>query len=200
MSAHELSIGSSSEWYTPRHVFEAMGARFDLDVSSPEGECPADDYCDNVFVSGGLDRPWHGFVWMNPPFGGRNAIVPWLEKFFDHGDGVALCPDRTSAPWWQRFAPMADAIMFCSPKIHFIPGPGVVASSPGTGTTLFAAGKRGVWALENARRAGLGLVLRAAITPTPATDTDESAAQVSQPIREEQETSSIQSRPFGGSR
>lgn len=161
MSAHELSIGSSSEWYTPRRVFEALGVRFDLDVSSPEGDCPADDYCADVFVSGGLEREWHGFAWMNPPFGGRNAIVPWLEKFFSHGNGVALCPDRTSAPWWQRFAPQADAILFCSPKIHFIPGPGVQASSPGTGTTLFAVGERGVQALENARRAGLGLILQA---------------------------------------
>lgn len=164
MSAHELSVGSSSEWYTPRHVFVALGVRFDLDVSAPSDErCPSMDFCDDVMTWGALDRPWHGFVWMNPPFGGRNAIVPWLEKFFEHGNGVALCPDRTSAPWWQRFAPMADAIMFCSPKIHFIPGPGVQASSPGTGTTLFAAGERGVTALESARRAGLGLLLGAAL-------------------------------------
>lgn len=171
MSAHELSIGSSSEWYTPRHVFVALGVRFDLDASAPGSErCPATDYCDNAYTTDSLERPWSGFVWMNPPFGGRNAIVPWLEKFFAHGDGVALCPDRTSAPWWQRFAPMADAIMFVSPKIHFIPGPGVTASSPGTGTTLFAIGSRGVQALDNARRAGLGLVLGAS-TPIQAPGT-----------------------------
>lgn len=164
MSAHELSIGSSNEWYTPAYVFEAMGAFFDLDVANPLDPCPADAFCAQVIHEESLQRPWDGFLWMNPPFGGRNGIVPWLEKFFAHGDGVALCPDRTSAPWWQRFAPMADAIMFVSPKIHFIPGPGVTASSPGTGTTLFAVGSRGVQALDNARQAGLGLVLGA---PTP---------------------------------
>jgi hypothetical protein len=47
---------------------------------------------------------------MNPPFGPRNGIVPWLEKFFAHGNGIALVPDRTSAPWWQRFAPKAAVI------------------------------------------------------------------------------------------
>lgn len=58
-------------------------------------------------------------------------------------------------------------------------------------------GPLGPWPIE--RRDGYTIVdTRAAITPTPATDTDGSAAQVSQPIREEQETSSIQSRPFGG--
>lgn len=161
MGAHELSIGSSNEWYTPRYVFEAMGLFFDLDVASPAEGCPADAYCLRAIHEGSLEQPWSGFVWMNPPFGGRNGIVPWLEKFFDHGDGVALCPDRTSAPWWQRFAPMADAVLFVSPKIHFIPGPNVAASSPGTGTTLFAAGERGRAALENACAAGLGLLLPA---------------------------------------
>lgn len=177
MSAHELSIGSSSEWYTPRHVFVALGAKFDLDVSAPADErCPSVDFCAAAYTERALERAWSGFVWMNPPFGGRNGIVPWLEKFFEHGDGVALCPDRTSAPWWQRFAPMADAILFVSPKIHFIPGPSVTASSPGTGTTLFAAGTAGVMALENACAAGLGLILRAANTQAPAKPEAEVAA------------------------
>ena len=197
MSAHELSIGSSSEWYTPRHLFEAMSVRFDLDVSAPREICPADDFCGASFHDGSLERDWFGFVWMNPPFGGRNAIVPWLEKFFAHGNGVALCPDRTSAPWWQRFAPMADAILFCSPKIHFIPGPNVQASSPGTGTTLFAAGERGVMALENARRAGLGLVLGAANTQALASGKAEVAASVDQPFREDH--SSLSPRPLARS-
>lgn len=160
MSAHEGSVGKSDEWYTPAYVFEAMGVRFDLDVASPVETVPADMFCDDIITDNSLTRPWEGFVWMNPPFGGRNALVPWLKKFFRHGDGVALVPDRTSAPRWQAFAQMADAILFVAPKIHFIPGPGVVASSPGTGTTLFAAGPRGVQALENAERAGLGLMFQ----------------------------------------
>ena len=48
-----------------------------------------------------------------PPFGGRNGIVPWLDKFFAHGNGIALTPDRTSAPWWRRYAGMAHKVLFC---------------------------------------------------------------------------------------
>lgn len=67
-----------------------------------------------------------------------------------------------------------DAILFVSPKIHFIPGPGVSVSSPGTGTTLFAAGDMGVAALENACAAGLGLILRAPTPPTaPLAESDQ---------------------------
>src|SRR5690554_3391996 len=92
--------GASDEWYTPAYIFDAMGARFDLDVAHPNGRTthvPAGRF----YWSASLDLDWSGFVWMNPPFGGRNGIVPWLEKFIIHGNGVALTPDRTSAEWWQ---------------------------------------------------------------------------------------------------
>ncbi|MDO8800101.1 DNA N-6-adenine-methyltransferase [Phenylobacterium sp.] len=159
MSAHERTLGATDEWYTPPYVFEAMGVRFDLDVAHPGqhrvGWIPAP----RVLVANSLDLPWSGFVWMNPPFGGRGALAPWLAKFMTHGDGVALTPDRTSAPWWQEFAPMADQILFVREKIKFIRPDGSLGKQPGTGTTLLAKGARGVRALENARRAGLGLVL-----------------------------------------
>lgn len=160
MALHEQSVGKSDEWYTPPHVFEAMGETFDVDVASP-GQyrtpwVPAEDF----LVFQGLERGWRGFVWMNPPFGGRNGLVPWLEKFFTHGNGVALVPDRTSAPWWQTYAAKADAILFVSPKLKFIGPDGKPGKSPAQGTALLAAGSRGVCALENAERNGLGLLLQ----------------------------------------
>lgn len=154
MGKHEAP-GKSDEWYTPPHVFEAMGVRFDLDVAYPmqaEPDVPADYF----IAMGSLGALWTGFVWMNPPFGKRNGVIPWLQKFMDHGNGVALVPDRTSTPWWQTFAPMADLVLFVSPKVHFIPGPGVKASSPAQGTTLMAKGARGETALRNAADWGLG--------------------------------------------
>lgn len=163
MALHEQAVGKSDEWYTPEFIFLAMGETFDIDVAAPADlETPSLNFCANRarIADGGLTLPWRGFVWMNPPFGRRNGIVPWLDKFFAHGDGVALAPDRTSAPWWQAAARRADAILFVAPKIKFIPGPGVKASSPAQGTTLLAAGKRGVQALERAERSGLGIVKR----------------------------------------
>jgi hypothetical protein len=107
-----------------------------------------------------LEKAWPAgaFVWLNPPFGARNGIVPWLEKFFDHGNGVALVPDRTSAPWWQTYAPKADAVLFVSPKNKFIRADGQLGTSPAQGTSLLAAGSRGVDALTNAARAHLGVM------------------------------------------
>ena len=146
------ATGKTDEWYTPKYVFDALDCTFDLDVAHPTHATfvPAD----MVLTERGLERDWTGFVWMNPPFGGRNGIVPWLEKFFDHGNGIALVPDRTSAPWFQKFAPMADAILFMSPKIKFIGADGKEGASPSTGTALFAKGERALAAFANARSLG----------------------------------------------
>lgn len=152
------AAGQSDEWYTPKYVFDALDCRFDLDVAAPlrgPRHVPADTYIYDY----SLRKPWHGFVWMNPPFGGRNGISPWLDRFFEHGSGIALTPDRTSAPWWQKAAKRADAIMFVAGKIKFERPDGSIGKSPGTGTTLLAIGHRGVEALRGAERAGLGLVL-----------------------------------------
>lgn len=159
MALHEQCVGASDEWYTPRHVFEAMGVRFDLDVAAPRTRCPAYDYCDGAFTSQSLSQAWFGFVWMNPPFWARNGLVPWLDKFFAHGNGVALVPDRTSAPWWQTYARKADLALFVGKKLRFIRPDGSEGKSPAQGTTLLAAGERGVAALRRAHLLGLGLIL-----------------------------------------
>ena len=159
MALHEQSVGKSSEWYTPPHVFKAMGANFDLDTASP-GPAIVPWIPANAHITyDSLSLSWRGFVWMNPPFGGRNGLEPWLERFSDHPEGVALTPDRTSAPWWQRYAPRMDLVLFVSPKIHFIPGPGARASSPAQGTTLMARGLKGKIALMRAADAGLGVLM-----------------------------------------
>lgn len=106
-----------------------------------------------------LTEQWQGFVWMNPPFGGRNALVPWLDKFFAHGSGIALTPDRTSAPWWQQFAPRADLILFVAPKIKFIGADGKPGTSPAQGTCLMGAGRRSVEPLQRAQANGLGVLM-----------------------------------------
>ncbi|UCL89307.1 DUF1073 domain-containing protein [Pseudomonas sp. HS-18] len=41
---------------------------------------------------------------MNPPFGGRNGHVPWLEKFLAHGNGIAIVRAYTSAAWFHEHA------------------------------------------------------------------------------------------------
>jgi hypothetical protein len=107
-----------------------------------------------------LNVPWEGFAWMNGPFGPRNGLEPWLRKFVEHGNGIALVPDRTSAPWWQKYAPRADLILFVAPKIKFIRLDGTPGTSPAQGTCLLAIGERGCAALVHAAERGLGVLMR----------------------------------------
>jgi len=156
MALHEQSVGASQEWYTPPHVFKALGVTFDMDVATTNPPVPWVPASRHLW-SDSLAQGWFGFVWMNPPFGGRNGLVPWLDKFFKHGNGIALVPDRTSAPWWQTFAPKADGILFISPKLKFIGANGQPGNSPAQGTTLMAAGTKASRALLHAAEKGLGL-------------------------------------------
>lgn len=156
MAAYEAA-GISDEWYTPAYIFDALGLRFDIDVAAPavRRHVPAPLWL--TAQDDGLKyRPyWYGLIWMNPPFGARNGLVPWLDAFFAHGNGIALTPDRTSAPWWQDAAARADAVVFLRGKVKFEKPDGSLGKSPGTGTTLFAAGEIARAALL---RCGLGYV------------------------------------------
>lgn len=161
MGAWEPNTGGSDEWYTPAYIFDALDVSFDLDVAAPrlgpKNLKVSEWFCD---TQDGLSQPWHGRVWMNPPFGGRNGLIPWLDKFFAHGNGIALTPDRTSAPWWQDANRRADATLFIAGKVKFERPDGSLGKSPGTGTTLFACGPRSVMALRDAQYNGLGVVMQ----------------------------------------
>jgi DNA N-6-adenine-methyltransferase (Dam) len=159
VALHEQSVGATDEWFTPPHVFEALGCEFDLDVASPGQQLTPWIPAKRFITCHSLAAPWSGSVWMNPPFGPRNGIVPWLEKFFQHGNGIALVPDRTSAPWWQQFAPRAELILFVAPKIKFLAPDGIPGASPAQGTSLLAVGQQGCAALRRAAANGLGVLL-----------------------------------------
>lgn len=156
MSIHDSCVGKSDEWYTPAYVFEALDCAFDVDVAAPFDLTHVSVPTDRWILAHSLETDWHGFAWMNAPFGGRNGLLPWLKKFFQHGNGVALTPDRTSAPWWQKYASLADAVLFVDGKIKFIDQSGKPGTSPSDGTTLFAVGHSAIAALNNAANYGLG--------------------------------------------
>ena len=153
--SHETKV-KSNEWYTPEYIFKALECSFDLDVASPIDRSFCSVPADHFFTDKSLDLKWFGFVWMNPPFGNQKSKFQWIDKFIKHGNGIALMPDRTSAPWWQYFSKNTDAILFVDGKIKFIRPDGSKGESPGNGTTLFAVGPEALFALECAEINGLG--------------------------------------------
>ena len=140
MGAYETH-GKSDDWYTPKYIFDALGCDFDLDVSAPQ-EGPRYVPAKKWLSEKGEQEEWHGFVWMNPPFGNHKNKMVWIDRFIQHGNGIALMPDRTSAPWWQHLASESDLVLFMSPRVKFERPDGSIGKSPGTGTCLFGIGEK----------------------------------------------------------
>jgi hypothetical protein len=69
--------------------------------------------------------------------------VPWLHKFFVHGNGIALVAARTSSDWFHEVVVPA-APLFCFPN------------EPGTGVVLLGMGDV---ACATLRRSGLGVCM-----------------------------------------
>ncbi len=153
MAEHESSIGASDEWFTPPEIFGALGVTFDLDPCSPgQGHwVPAK----RIYTKAddGLRREWTGLVFMNPPFGGRNGHVPWLRKFLDHANGIAIVRAYTSSAWFHQWAVKADAMLFPKGKTKFIRPDGSVGKAPGHGVVLLAMGDEATRVLQSS---GLG--------------------------------------------
>jgi hypothetical protein len=147
----------SVEYYTPSYVFDAMGARFDLDVASPGKKVVPWIPARKHYTSAGLERDWSGFVWCNAPYG--EQLPDWLDKFVQHGNGVALVADRTSAGWWQSLVSRVELVLFTARKIEFVRPPGEPPSKPTVGSALVSIGPMGAAALRAAHANGLGVLL-----------------------------------------
>lgn len=141
MADHETQ-GETDEWYTPEWLFQALDIEFDLDPAHPRDKLwiPCTRYLTQE--DDGLSQPWKGTVWLNPPYGGRNAIKPWLNKFLKHNNGIVLVPNRTATDWFQETAEVASALLFVRKKIKFIRSDLTLGPSPGYGNVLIASGKR----------------------------------------------------------
>lgn len=157
--SHE-SAGKSNEWYTPLYVFNSMSAVFDMDVAAPVDRKHCHVPAHHYLTDNGLGTEWKGFVWMNPPYGRERDKMQWLDKFFTHGNGIALMPDRSSATWWQVSAEASDAILMVHGKIKFIAPDGTRGEQPSNGTTLFGIGSKAVSALKRAQKNGLGILFK----------------------------------------
>jgi hypothetical protein len=121
MAEHEPSTGKSDDWYTPPEFFAALGLTFDLDPCSPgPGHwVPARQIYTKK--DNGLAQRWRGIVFMNPPFGGRHGHVPWLVKFFEHANGIAIVRSYTSSDWWHDHMDKADMMLWPRGKTQFVP-------------------------------------------------------------------------------
>lgn len=105
ISDHEKpNKGATDSWITPPWLLDRLGS-FDHDP------CP-------VNGQNGLIDPWHGRVWLNPPYSKNSQF---MEKMASHKNGMALVFARTETKWFQNFVfPYAVGILFFNKRISFL--------------------------------------------------------------------------------
>jgi phage N-6-adenine-methyltransferase len=112
----------SYEWATPQAFFDGVNAQFNfsLDVcASPENAKRERFYTKE---QDGLQQPWTGRVWCNPPYG--RTIGRWVEKAWQSvqcGEAevvVCLVPARPDTAWWHDWAARAE-VEFVKGRLRF---------------------------------------------------------------------------------
>lgn len=104
-----MFTSATPEWYTPGHIIERVEAVFghiDLDPCSNSREAPNVPALNHWTVDdNGIAQPWHGKVYMNPPYG--DEIATWVGRMlgaYEIGEiyeAIALLPARTDTAWFQ---------------------------------------------------------------------------------------------------
>ena len=102
----ELLFSSKTDlWETPQDLFDKLNNEFQftLDVCAT----PENAKCDKFYTKeqDGLEHPWKGTVWCNPPYG--RGIGQWVRRaLFASVSGstvVMLLPARTDTKWFHDY-------------------------------------------------------------------------------------------------
>lgn len=91
----------------------------------------------------GLSRPWHGFVWCNPPY---SNVKAWAGRMIDHGHGLLLAPLSTNTQWTSDVLAVATTVTPL-PQIKFI-SPDHTERHVSFGIMLYALGELAATAAE----------------------------------------------------
>jgi phage N-6-adenine-methyltransferase len=115
---------ASAQWNTPPEVIgrvlETLGD-IDLDPCSNPGEPNVPARRHFTEADDGLAHPWHGRVYMNPPYG--DVIKAWVQKLaaeFESGrvtEAIALVPARTDTAWFRELP--AEYVCFWTGRLRF---------------------------------------------------------------------------------
>jgi hypothetical protein len=92
----------------------------------------------------GLDKPWAGNVWLNPPYA-QPAIAHFADKMvseWERGEvtgAIVLTHNYTDTAWFQKLARAASAICFTRGRVRFVSPTGELAA-PTQGQAFFYFG------------------------------------------------------------
>lgn len=134
--------GKTNVWLTPIELVNALG-EFDLDPCA----YPKHVTAKNLIYPPkcGLEIPWNGRVWLNPPYGKSTKV--WLEKLASHGNGIALVFARLETIWLQKFI-ASYGFFAIKGRISFISPEGIESTNAGCGSILIPFGEANIKSIK----------------------------------------------------
>lgn len=150
-----------NDWITPLPLVQRLGS-FDLDP------CESNNQPWPLAPRGyrlgrgedGLELPWQGRVYCNPPYGPH--VYKWALRMAEHRNGILLIFSRCETAPWVSIWRAGDAFLFLQTRIRFCLPTGQRSGSGTAPSVLIAYGDHNVEALRNSGLAG-ALVSRLAM-------------------------------------
>lgn len=127
--SHAGNSSGGHSWQTPAWLLDVLKrifGVFDLDPCSPTRRRRGAPVSAKVHLTeedDGLSLPWHGKVFVNPPYG--RELKSWTAKAraeFLTGEAslvIALVPARTDTTWWHRDVLEEAAVVFLKGRLRF---------------------------------------------------------------------------------
>lgn len=129
----------SDAWYTPPWIFEGLNVDIDLDVAAPAEPLewiPARQRY--TVAEDGLNLPWFGLVWCNPPY---SAPTAWCRRWSEHPSGgfLLIRADLSTGGPFRAFS--AASSLYVPPKrIQFVNGQGGTTGAVNFSSVLLGRG------------------------------------------------------------
>ena len=116
-----LFTSTTDEWPTPQILFDSLHDEFNFTLDP----CASSENakCSNFYTreDNGLEQPWHGSVFMNPPYG--REMRKWIAKAYEESRKgatvICLIPARTDTRYWHEYVMKAAEVRFIRSRLHF---------------------------------------------------------------------------------
>lgn len=148
---HRANGTGDNEWFTPpEYVAAARDVLGGIDLDPASHEIPqrwikATQYY--TAADDALARPWHGRVWLNPPYS-RELIPRFAQKMVDEiaarhvSAAVMLTHAYTDTQWFHTLASVANALCLMRGRIGFLDA-NDMPCNPTQGQVFFYFGSEG---------------------------------------------------------
>lgn len=164
---HVTNNSGCNEWYTPqRYIDLAREVLGEIDLDPASCAFANETVKARLFYSeddDGLTKPWHGRVWMNPPYS-ADLVSKFADKFVDEyndgnvTEGIVLVNNATETAWFAGMVNAATAVCFPRGRIRY-QSPNRESLAPLQGQAFLYFGENGDKFLRVFSEIGWGAVI-----------------------------------------